>query len=188
MSRVADETEAGKGRPTPSRREAEAARKKQMKTPMTRKEQAKRDRAAREEIRLKQRDALKSGDERYLPAREQGPVRRFTRDYVDRRRNFAEYLLPFLVVLLVLFAVAGSISSNASAVLTAFVYPFLIVGTVLDEIIMVRGLKKQLKERFGPDNVKGSTTYAVLRSTQLRRFRLPKPQVKRGEVLSGTYR
>ncbi len=185
---MADETEAGKGRPTPSRREAEAARKKQMKTPMTRKEQAKRDRAAREEIRLKQRDALKSGDERYLPAREQGPVRRFTRDYVDRRRNFAEYLLPFLVILLVLFAVAGSISDNASAVLTAFVYPFLIVGTVLDEVIMVRGLKKQLKERFGPDNVKGSTTYAVLRSTQLRRFRLPKPQVKRGEVLSATYR
>lgn len=185
---MVDETEAGKGRPTPSRKEAEAARKKQMKTPMTRKEQAKRDRAAREEIRLKQRDALKSGDERYLPAREQGPVRRFTRDYVDRRRNFAEYLLPFLVVLLVLFAITGSISDRASAILTAFVYPFLIIGTLLDEVVMVRGLKKELRARFGDENVKGSTMYAVLRSTQLRRFRLPKPQVKRGETLGATYR
>ena len=185
---MADETEAGKGRPTPSRKEAEAARKKQMKVPMSRKEQAKRERAAREEIRVKQRDALKNGDERYLPAREQGPVRRFCRDYVDRRRNFAEYLLPFLVILLILFAIAGSISNTASAILTAFVYPFLILGTVLDEVIMVRGLRRELKARFGPDEAKGQTMYAVLRSTQLRRFRLPKVQVERGETLSDTYR
>jgi hypothetical protein len=188
VSRVADETEAGKGRATPSRKEAVAARKKQMKVPMTRKEQAKRERMAREDIRVKQREALKSGDERYLPAREQGPVRRFCRDFVDRRRNFAEYLLPFLILLLVLFFIAGKASDSASAVLTAFVYPFVIVGTVLDEFIMVRGLKKELKARFGPEAVKGTTTYAVLRSTQLRRFRLPKVQVKRGEKLGDNYR
>jgi hypothetical protein len=155
---------------------------------MTRKEQAQRDRAAREQIRLRQREALKTGDERYLPLREQGPVRRFTRDYVDRRRNFAEYLLPFLVLLLVLFAVSSGFNSTVQTALTAFAYPFLIVGTVLDEIIMVRGLRKELKARFGPDEVKGSTSYAVLRSTQLRRFRLPKPQVARGEVLGTHYR
>nr|MCW2729063.1 hypothetical protein [Aeromicrobium sp.] len=185
---MADETEARKGRPTPSRKEAEAARRKQMKVPMSRKELAKRDRAAREEIRVKQRDALKSGDERYLPAREQGPVRRFCRDYVDRRRNVAEYLLPFLVVLLILFAIAGNLSDSASTVLTTFVYPFVLLGTIIDEIILVRGLRKELRARFGDDSVKGSTTYAVLRSTQLRRFRLPKPQVKRGETLDATYR
>ncbi len=185
---MVDETEAGKGRATPSRKDAEAARKKQMKTPMTRKDLAKRDRAAREDLRSKQRDALKSGDDRFLPKREQGPVRRFCRDYVDRRRNFAEYLLPFLVVLLIAFAVAGSVDDRASTVLTAFVYPFVLIGTVLDEIIMVRGLRKELKRRFGPEAVKGSTTYAVLRSTQLRRFRLPKVQVKRGEKLSENYR
>lgn len=185
---MVDETDARKGRPTPSRKEAEAARKKQMRVPMTRKELAKRDRAAREVDRVRQRDAMKSGDERYLPQREQGPVRRFTRDHVDRRRNVAEYLLPFLVLLLVLFAVAGTISESATNVLTLVVYPVLILGTILDEIVMVRSLKKGLRERFGPDSTKGQTTYAVLRSTQLRRFRLPKPQVKRGETLSATYR
>ncbi|MET0449260.1 MAG: DUF3043 domain-containing protein [Aeromicrobium sp.] len=185
---MVDETEARKGRPTPSRKEAEAARRKQMKVPMTRKEQAKRERAAREDIRLKQRDALKNGDERYLPKREQGPVRRFSRDYVDRRWNFAEFLLPFLVVLLVLFAVAGSISDSATTLLSSVLYPFVIVGTVLDEFIMVRGLRKELNARFGPGTSKGQTMYAVLRSTQLRRFRLPKVQVKRGEKLGDTYR
>ncbi|MCW2838598.1 MAG: hypothetical protein JWR55_81 [Aeromicrobium sp.] len=185
---MVDERDSGKGRPTPSRNEALAARKKQMRVPITRKEQAKRERAAREDIRLKQRDALKNGDERYLPARDQGPVRRFTRDFVDRRRNFAEFLLPALVVLLVLFAVANNLGSTAETALTSVVYPFLILGTVLDEVIMVRGLKKQLAARFGADAVKGQTSYAVLRSTQLRRFRLPKVQVKRGQKLDGTYR
>ena len=185
---MVDETEAGKGRATPSRKEAEAARKKQMKTPMSRKEQAKRERALREDLRAKQRDALKSGDDRYLPKREQGPVRRFTRDYVDRRHNFAEYLLPFLVVLLLLFLIAGSVSDQANFILSSVLYPFVLVGTVLDEFIMVRGLKKELKARFGPEAVKGSTMYAVLRSTQLRRFRLPKVQVARGEKLSDNYR
>ena len=33
----------------------------------------------------KQREALANGDERYLPARDKGPVRRFVRDYVDSR-------------------------------------------------------------------------------------------------------
>jgi hypothetical protein len=188
VSRVVDETEARKGRPTPSRKEAEAARKKQMKTPMTRKEQAKRDRAAREQIRLKQREALKTGDERFLPAREQGPVRRFTRDYVDRRYNFAEYLLPFLIILLVLFTVSSGFSDQVQTALTAFAYPFLLLGTLLDEVVMVRGLKKELRARFGDDAVKGNTSYAVLRSTQLRRFRLPKPQVARREVLGTNYR
>lgn len=183
---MVDETEAGKGRATPSRKEAEAARKKQMKVPTSRKEQAKRERSAREALRAKQREALKSGDERYLPAREQGPVRRFCRDYVDRRVNVAEFLLPFLVVLLiasVFFAGGGG-----NAWLLNIVYPIVIVATVVDEFIMVRGLKKELRARFPNETLKGTTTYAVLRSTQLRRFRLPKVQVKRGEKLSDTYR
>jgi Flp pilus assembly protein TadB len=182
---VVDETDARKGRPTPSRKEAEAARRKQMKVPVSRKDQAKRERVAREEIRLRQREALKSGDERYLPAREQGPVRRFIRDYVDRRWNFAEFLLPFLIAILIVLAIAPA---SVQTVLTAFIYPFVIVGTILDEVILVRGLRRELRTRFGDDAVRGSTTYAVLRSTQLRRFRLPKTQVKRGEKLGATYR
>ena len=183
---MVDETEAGKGRRTPTRKEAEAARKKQMKVPVTRKEQAKRERAAREEIRLKQREALKTGDEKYLPARERGPVRKFCRDYVDRRWNVAEFLLPFLA-LAFLVMIIGSTNADVQTILTSVVYPIVIVGTLIDEVIMVRGLRKQLKQRFTPDDVKGNVAYAVLRTTQLRRFRLPKPQLKRGEALAQRY-
>jgi hypothetical protein len=185
VSRVVDETEAGKGRRTPTRKEAEAARKKQMKVPVTRKEQAKRERIAREEIRLKQREALKTGDEKYLPARERGPVRKMCRDYIDRRWNFAEFLLPFLALVLVV-SLAGS-GAQWGETATFVLYPFIIFGTVIDEVILVRGLRKQLKERFSPDETRGAVAYSVLRSTQLRRFRLPKPQVKRGEPLANRY-
>lgn len=156
-----------------------------MKVPMTRKDQAKRERAARETLRLKQREALKTGDEKYLPARERGPVRRFARDYVDRRWNFAEFLLIFLVFILIL-SVAGS-GAQWGAAATYFMYPFVIIGTIIDEVILVRGLRKGLKQGFSPDETRGTIAYAVLRSTQLRRFRLPKPQLKRGQPMGARY-
>ena len=59
----------GKGRPTPSRREAEAAAKARAKVPRDRKEQARAQRAARNESSKSVRAAMKAGDERYyLPA------------------------------------------------------------------------------------------------------------------------
>lgn len=152
---------------------------------MTRKDQAKRERAAREELRLKQREALKTGDEKFLPVRERGPVRRFCRDYVDRRWNFAEFLLIFLLIILVV-SLAGT-GAQWGAAATYLLYPFVIIGTIVDEVILVRGLRKQLKARFDPDDIRGAVPYSVLRSTQLRRFRLPKPQVKRGEPMAGRY-
>ena len=55
----------------------------------------------------RQREAMASGDERYLPARDKGPVRRFARDYVDSRFRVAEFFLPLAVVILVLSMVRG---------------------------------------------------------------------------------
>ena len=71
-------------------------------TPTDRKEAAKRQRDARRADMARQREALASGDERYLPARDKGPVRRFARDYVDSRFCVAEFFLPLAVVILVL--------------------------------------------------------------------------------------
>ncbi len=182
---MADEKADGKGRATPSRREAEQARKKQMKTPMTRKEGAKRERAARDELRKKQQEALRTGDEKHLPARERGPVRRFLRDYVDRRWNVAEFMLPILLLILVL----SYVNQPWSLALVTFMWTFTIVGVVLDTFRLLRGVKRELAARkFDPAEASGAKFYVVLRSTQLRRFRLPRPQVKRGEQLSATYR
>jgi hypothetical protein len=170
-----------KGRPTPSRKEAEAARKKAMKTPMTRKEQMKREREARAMIRERQQEALKSGDEKFLPLRDRGPVRRFARDYIDRRYLVAEFLLPILIVAFVL----TSIPSVAGIGLLAWVGTTLV--TIVDEFILVRRLKKEVARRFPHESAKGLTLYTILRSTQLRRWRLPRPQIDRGAPLPERY-
>lgn len=181
-----ENTEAGKagdkGRPTPSRKEAEAARKRAMKQPMTRKEQMKREREARAQIRERQQAALKSGDDKYLPVRDRGPVRRFIRDYVDRRYLVAEYLLPILIVSFVVTTLPQPWNSVGVLVWLAVT-----ILTIIDETLLVRRVKKEIKRRFPDQPAKGVTMYVLLRSTQLRRFRLPKPQIERGAPLPERY-
>ena len=178
---VTDETPGAKGRATPSRKEAEAARKKAMKQPLTRKEQAKRERDARAQIRERQQAALKSGDERYLPLRDRGPVRRLARDYIDRRWIIAEFLLPILVVSFVITTVP------AIAGFGLLLWLAVTLLTVIDEIFLIRGLKKEAARRFPDESKRGLTLYVLLRSTQLRRFRLPKAQIARGAPLPDRY-
>ena len=45
---------------------------------------------------------MRTGEERYLPTRDKGPVRRFIRNYVDARISVAEFLLPLLLVIMVM--------------------------------------------------------------------------------------
>ena len=91
-----------KGRPTPSRREAEAARKQQLKIPKDPKEAKKAARERDREERAASRAAMMAGDERYLPARDKGPGRAFTRDFVDSRFTLAEYFIFIAIGVLVL--------------------------------------------------------------------------------------
>ena len=86
--------EGGKGRPTPTRKEAEAAAKARAKPPRESREAAAYQRQHRTESSRKIRQAMKNGDERYFLARDKGPVRRFIRDYVDVRFSFLEIMIP----------------------------------------------------------------------------------------------
>lgn len=169
--------EAPKGRPTPKRSEAQSQRRSVANTSMTRKEAAKRQREERRAALEKQRQALAGGDERYLPARDKGPVRRFARDFIDSRFNIAEFFLPMAVIILVLSMVQVPALQNIALLLWLIV----IVLIVLDSIATGVRLKKRLAERFPDDNKRGAVAYALMRSLQMRRLRLPKPQVKRGE-------
>ncbi|GMA31497.1 hypothetical protein GCM10025875_14890 [Litorihabitans aurantiacus] len=59
----------------------------------------------------------------------------------------------------------------------------LVAVAVLDSVLMARRVRKRLRESFGEDKVqRGSIMYAVLRSFQMRVTRMPKPQVKRGQL------
>lgn len=179
QARLAAETETPrtKGRPTPSRKEAEAARKERLKPTRNKKELARRERQRRATARAKTREAMLTGDDKNLPARDRGPVRAFVRDLVDARHNVAEYLLPLLVVILALSFVPTLINLQLTLWLVT------IVGTTLDTIWLGYRTRRELRRRFPRPETKGALAYALLRSSQLRRLRLPKPRVKRGTPL-----
>ncbi len=56
-----------------------------------------------------------------------------------------------------------------------------------DEIWLVATIKRELKKRFTKAESRGAVLYAVLRSTQLRRMRLPKPAIEIGQPLREQY-
>jgi hypothetical protein len=174
----------GKGRPTPSRKEAEAARMARVRTPRTRKEQAAAGRSSRFESSQKMREAMKTGDERYLPARDRGPLRRFTRDFVDSRFTLSELILPLLVVTMVL-----GWSGNNSLAWFSNAFMMLMLLAVVGNLVWLRfGLHRQLKQRFPDSTRQGLTYYAVVRAVQMRFLRMPKPQVRIGQQLPESYR
>ncbi|MDQ0580541.1 hypothetical protein QF030_002719 [Streptomyces rishiriensis] len=168
--------QAKKGRPTPKRSEAQSQRRSVANTSMSRKEASKRQRDERRAQMDRQRQALAGGDERYLPVRDKGPVRKFAREFIDSRFNVAEFFLPMAVVILVLSMVrVGSLQTIA-----LLLWLVVIVLIVLDSFVTSFRLRKQLAERFPDQNRRGAVAYALMRSLQMRRLRLPKPQIKRG--------
>ncbi len=174
----------GKGRPTPSRKEAEAAAKARAKVPRTRKEIAAAQRLQRAESSSKMRQAMKTGDERYLPARDRGPVKRFIRDFVDSRFSFVELMIPVLLVTTVM-AWSGNptLASYGNAVLFG-----MLLLIVVDMLRLRSRLRREVAQRFPDAPTKGLTYYAVMRSLQMKFMRLPKSQVRIGQRLPEHYR
>jgi Protein of unknown function (DUF3043) len=171
--------EGGKGRPTPTRREAEAAAKARARNPRDRKEAARLQRERRTQSSAKAREAMRTGDDRYLPPRDKGPVRRFVRDWVDARLCMAELLLPLLILIMVTQPFAKSLSSG--------LWSATILLVALDTGYVVFRLRRELGRRFPDRSTKGAVGYGVLRAMQLRWIRMPKSQVKIGSKLPEKY-
>ena len=172
----------GKGRPTPSRREAEAAARARAKVQRSGKGTA--QRSSRSESSRSVRAAMKAGDERYYLPRDQGPVRRFVRDFVDSRFSFIELMVPLLVVTMVLgYSGNDQLRSVGNTVLLGT-----ILLVVLDMVLLRFRLRRQLAARFPDEDHKGTTYYAVTRALQMKFMRLPKAKVKIGQELPEHYR
>ncbi|AVM01038.1 DUF3043 domain-containing protein [Gordonia iterans] len=186
-------TTPGKGRPTPKRREAQArrtgpvapppttraearARRKAQKATLT-KEERKQLRAERTRARTEQREKMMSGDERYMIARDRGPVRAYVRDLVDSRRNFAGLFMPFAVLLIVAMMVPNF------AVYINLVMLLFVVFMVIDSVILGRMVNKRVRERFPESTDTGFKLglYAFTRAMQLRMMRAPRPRVSVGD-------
>jgi hypothetical protein len=168
---------SGKGRPTPKRNEAQGRRPgPPPPPPTTRKEAYKRQRENQAAGRTTARQAAAAGNQAYLPRRDQGPVKKLVRDVVDARRNVGSL---FLVVAGV--AVIGTVAPNlvlrnyASLLLMVFFLVFLV-----DSVLLSRRIKKAIAERLPKESPKGAVWYGISRSTMIRRWRFPKPQVSIG--------
>lgn len=172
--------DGGKNRPTPRRSQQEARNKRPL-VPSDRKLAGRQAREAARAERLRARDAMMTGDERYLPPRDKGPVRRYVRDFVDARWNVGEF---FLVVALVVVFLTFIQDPVVQLVGTGILW-LTVVACVVDGFLLSRKLKRRLVERFGEDQLPaGVVRYGVMRAFQLRRTRLPKPMVSRGQYPS----
>ena len=177
----------GKGHATPSRREREAANKRPLvagKARLTKEEKRKRANA-----RFEARQGFEAGDERYLPARDKGPQKRFVRDYVDARLTVAEFMVPLMFAVIVLtFLPQYSAKDQSGAVMQLTVliamYGFFLIA-LIDVMIMGRSITRAVAAKFGADRVeKGLRWYAGVRAFQFRPLRTPKPRVERGQFPS----
>ena len=163
-----------KNRPTPRRRDQEALNKRPL-IVTDRKAATQQDKAARREAMAKQRAGMLVGDEKYLPVRDKGPRRRFIRDTVDARWNIGEFMLPIMLIVLLL-----SFVRTNWALLLVFVLVYgLILVAIGDAVLMWRRTRRKVEDKFGQAE-KGDAWYAIMRAFQMRRTRMPKPQVDRG--------
>ncbi len=173
------ETPVAKGRPTPTRKQQEAARKQPL-VPSDRKLAARQSRDLVASQRDRARVGMARGEEKFLPTRDRGPQKRYARDFVDARFSLGEVLLPILVLVILTYFLPPAYSSIA----LIGVWLILLV-VVADGIWMGMKLTRQLADKYGKDKVeRGLRWYSFMRAIQMRPMRLPKPQVKRGQYPS----
>ncbi|WP_120004786.1 DUF3043 domain-containing protein [Nesterenkonia muleiensis] len=166
-----------KGVPTPRRKDQEAARRRPL-VHNDRKAARAAQRKALQEQRAKVRQAMETGEEKYLPVRDRGPQKRWVRDYIDARTGIGEWML----ILVLLFLFISFLMTEETRALISYLL-FILMFAVLTELFWVaRQARKGLEAKFGLGNVeKGVRFYASMRALQMRRLRLPKPLVSRGE-------
>lgn len=174
------EQPSGKGRPTPKRRDARKQRRTAV--PANRKEAAKIRREKLREQRTLQRQALLTGDERHLPARDAGPAKRLARDVVDSRFTVGQVFFGLILVILVAsigISPRKYPTVGAAINVLAFVSLFLVA---LDAFRIGRKAKQLVAAAYGDKAAIGVTAYAAIRAMQPRRLRRPPPRVKRGDA------
>lgn len=184
-------TTAPKGRPTPKRTDkrrgpvapapqtsAEARkRRKELRSSMT-KEERRADKAKQRAALSQRRERMMAGEEAFLLPRDRGPVRRYARDIVDSRRNLLGLFMPAAFVLIFISLALPQVQNYFSPLMLAF-----LVAMVLDAVLLGRKVNRAVDDEF-PDNTETNFRlglYAAGRASQMRRMRIPKPQVRPGE-------
>jgi hypothetical protein len=172
---------ARKGRPTPKRRTGSTppppAPKTRKEAIAWQKQQGARAKVAGQKkmTTAEYREAMKAGDPRVLPKRDQGPVRALARDYVDSRRMASNYLLLLFPLMLV-----GYVIKPLQLVTLGLFF-----GLLVEWIITGNRIRKLARER-GLETRESAVSlgfYAGSRAYFARSWRRPAPRLKIGDAL-----
>ncbi|MEV4086425.1 DUF3043 domain-containing protein [Nonomuraea fuscirosea] len=179
---VDDPKPQGKGRPTPKRRVAEGKRRQYVSAPKDRKEAYRQMRAKQAAERDRARQGMLAGDERYFPARDKGPARKFAREWVDSRRLPSQYFLPFSLVILLATWVPWPMAIRAQVLgyVVTIGWPIMMIGVLFTSVYVAWKVKKVVAEKFPDESVRGVGFYAAMRALQIRKLRFPPPAVLPG--------
>ncbi|MFC4532277.1 DUF3043 domain-containing protein [Sphaerisporangium dianthi] len=175
---------AGKGRPTPKRREAEGRRRQPVTAPSNRKEAYKQARERQAAERTRAREGMLKGDDRYLPARDRGPARKLARDWVDSRRTISQYFLPVSLLLLVILWTVPMFGGQAGMALYSYaitiLWPAMIIVVAVSAVWVSQRVRKEVAQQLPDESLKGVGFYAAMRAMQIRRLRFPPPTLLPG--------
>src|SRR6516225_1206840 len=163
--------------PAPMTASEARARRKSLTGPKLSREERSAERAASRARMTDRRDRMMAGEEAYLLARDQGPVRRYVRDIVDSRRNMLGLFMPATLALLMGMFAAPQLQFYASPAMLV-----LMAVMSVDAVLLGRKVSKLVDAKF-TDNTESRWKlglYAAGRATQIRRLRAPRPQVERG--------
>jgi hypothetical protein len=170
---------APKGAPTPKRSAAQANRRQPYQAPSNRKAAAQQSKERNREDRVRRSQALQRGEQWALPRKDQGPVRALARDIVDARRGIGEYYMLMVVLLIVLLVLPGS---STKVIADAVVFATLVL-VIVEGLFVGRRVKRLAAERFPGQSTQGVVLYATMRGISMRRMRVPKPRVNRGDKI-----
>ncbi|MGO2068572.1 MULTISPECIES: DUF3043 domain-containing protein [Glutamicibacter] len=176
VQQAPETTDGRKSGPTPKRSAQQANRQRPL-VPTDRKAAKEAERQQRIEAQNRLRIANETGDERYLMPRDKGEQKRYTRNFIDSRWMFGEFMMFIILAFLVI-----SLTFQRNLEIQMFVQAALwvvIALIIIEAIVTTIILKKRLVAKFGHME-KGVRMYAAMRGMQFRKLRLPKPQVKRG--------
>ncbi|MDO4664695.1 MAG: DUF3043 domain-containing protein [Actinomycetaceae bacterium] len=172
--------------PTPKRKDAQARNRRPLVTGRKKlsKEEKAQQRKKRDQIYQKQRLAMEGkAPERYLPLKDQGIIRRKTRDIIDSRWTLSEWMLPIMFFSLVPSMVIPRNSAWAYGPIIV-VYGMMLLA-LLEIILTNRYIRRRLREDFPTREIpSGQGFYVSSRMLMIRRWRQPKAMVRRGEKIS----
>ena len=188
IAETADESAAGKGRPTPKRRDV-VPKRGPVTAPRTRKEAYARQRqqaktartTARTPMRdltpAQRRELMRKGDPSVLPRRDQGQTKQLARDYVDSHRMASNYLLVLFLIILV--------GTFAAIPLVQVLVLALFLGLLVEWYFIGKKVRNLAIERFGEAQGTnfGIGYYCGTRAYIPRRWRLPAPRYSLGDTI-----